>query len=167
MSEKTATAEKTEIAKQPTPAELAEARRREANDNGISLWDAPSGCLDNFDGDDDHKFRMRMLAMNDAEAGADWLGKTIEIKYWLVHEVELADMNTGEVIQTYRVVFVQPDNVAVAFVSEVVANGLRLIHRQFGRSVLDPPMRVQVKEKKTSNNRKCYVMTPVIDGKKD
>jgi hypothetical protein len=127
----------------------------------LAMWKRGAACVDNFDGDDKTKFARRMVCMNDAEKGGDHLNETIAIRYWMVHEIDLVN-DDDELITCYRVVLITPENKAYAFVSEVLARGIREVSREYGSVPLDPPLLVQVKQKATAKGRRCYTLVPVL-----
>ena len=139
--------------------------QEQVDGGALAQWGSRTLSVDNFDGDDLAKFQRRMLCMNDAEKGGDHLNEKILVKYWMVHEIELMQED-GELINTYRVVLVTPENKAYGFVSEVLAKGVREICGEYGREPLDPPLAVMVKQKQTSGGRRCYTLVPVIEDKK-
>ena len=144
--------------------QLVEQERQQDLDSGmIALWNSRAGSLDNFDGDDMQQFKRRMICMNDTEKGGDHLNETILVKYWMVHEVQIVNKDTGEVNDCYRVVLITPEWKAYAFVSAVLAKGVREIYRKFGTEPLDPPLAVQVKQKQTGGGKRCYTLVPVVD----
>lgn len=132
----------------------------EVVERGLAKWDNhQSDCLNNFDGDQRQKFALRMRCM--AASGGDVaIGKVIPVKYWMVHEVEFINKETGDVVQTYRTVLMTPDLVPYAFVSGGVASGIQQIHAEFGTAVLDPPLYLRVEQKNTANKRRMYVLIP-------
>lgn len=167
MSEQstTATAIAPASASAPEKPTLALQGSESLDGGAMAVWGGRGASIDNFDGTDLEKFQRRMICMSDAEKGGDHLNETLLVKYWLVHEVEIAGED-GEVTPCFRVVLVTPEGKAYGFVSEVLARGVREIYQEYGRAVLDPPLAVQVKQKATGKGRRCYVLVPVVGGRK-
>lgn len=123
---------------------------------GFAAWDTNCAIVDNFDGDDQQRFRLRMLAMNDAEPVADHLNEKIPVRYWMCHEVQIAD-EQGEVEDCVRTVLITPDGKAFACVSFVVAKAVREICRTYGQDPLDPPLPVKISQK-SKGAKRMYIL---------
>jgi len=128
---------------------------------GLAVWDRePRRAICNFDGDDRQQFSLRMRCMA-ASSGGDPVGKEFDVRYWMVHEVDFESQETGEIVRTYRTVFVSPDGQTVSVVSEGVAAGVHEIFQQFGNKPLDPPLRLKINQIKTGRGRRFYQLVPV------
>jgi hypothetical protein len=129
--------------------------------NGVALWNGESNkVLHNFDGDERRQFAMRMLCMAASNSGEEMLGKEIAVRYWMVHEVDFEDENSGEIVRTYRTVLVTPDMETYSYVSMGVAKSVKAIYESFGNKPLDPPLVVIPTQKTTSKKRRLYVLVP-------
>jgi hypothetical protein len=98
----------------------------------------------------------------DAASGSDLVGTVIEIEHWYAHRVSIEGEN-GEVIDTPRVVLIQPDGSAIKFVSAGIFDALRLIVKYYGRRKFAPPLRVMIKQVKTRKGFKMLTLSPVLD----
>lgn len=119
-------------------------------------------AISNFDGDEMNRWRLTAVACGPGVFGYDDQPKNgIEVKYWYAHKVELVNPSDGEINNAIRVVLIQPDDVAFAFVSNGVAQDLRRIVQAFGAKVFNPPIRVSVQAVKTRGGYKTYKIVPV------
>ena len=135
--------------------------------NGLAIWDREqSRVLTNFNGTSRENFAFRMKCINASGGGDSAVGQIIDVRHWLIHEVEFTNEETGEAVKTLRTVLVKPDGDAVAFVSQGVAGGIRQIHSEFGLEPLDPPLRCRVEQRSTSKKRRVYVLIVVPDVEK-
>ncbi len=129
--------------------------------NGLAIWDGNQPrTLNNFDGDERQKFALQMLCLAASTAGDDALGREIAVKYWMVHEVDFENEETGEIVRTFRTVLVTPANETFSFVSQGVAKGIQQVHATFGTKPLDPALKFKVVQKTTSKKRRVYVLVP-------
>jgi len=132
--------------------------------NGLSTWEREqSRVLTNFVGDARESFAFRMKCINASGGGDAAIGQVLSVRYWLVHEVEFTNEETGEVVKTFRTVLVSPTGEATAFVSQGVANGVRQIFSEFGLVALDPPLQCCVEQRSTAKKRRVYVLIVVPD----
>jgi hypothetical protein len=130
--------------------------------DGLAIWDREqTKVLTNFQGSNREVFAFRMKCINASGGGDAAVGQVIDVRHWLVHEVEFTNEETGEVVKTLRTVLVSPDGSAVAFVSQGVAGGIRQIHSEFGLDPLDPPLRCRVEQRSTAKKRRVYVLIVV------
>lgn len=129
--------------------------------NGLASWEREQKrVLSNFDGDDRQKFAMQMRGLAASCGGDEGLGQVIQLQYWMIHEVEFHDSETGDVVKSFRTVLYEPSGASYAFVSSGVANGIREIFGHFGTDKLDPPLPVKVEQRKTQKGRRVYVLVP-------
>jgi len=148
-----------EMVKRAVPGELAE-QQLDVGSGAVAIWGTPRASLDNFDGTEREIFIKRLSCQSAAKPGSDHLNKTIRIKYWMIHEVQIVNKDTGEIHDCLRTVLVEPDGSCYAFVSEVIARAVRDIFQEFGTQTIDPPLDVQVKQKSIANGKRCYVLVP-------
>jgi hypothetical protein len=145
------------VTEQSTGREIA----TESVDRGLATWNKEAHlALNNFDGDERQQFALRMLCMSASSAGETSLNLPIPVKYWMVHEVDFENEETGETVRTFRTVLVTPERATYAFVSQGVARSVQAIYEQFGNKPLDPPMLLKVEQKTTSKRRRLYVLVP-------
>ena len=123
---------------------------------GFPSWESNCACVDNFDGGEQDRFRLRMLAMNEAEPIADHINKKIPVRYWMCHEVQIVKED-GEVEDCVRTVLITQDGAAFACVSFVVAKAVREICRTYGQEPLDPPLPVTISQKNKGAKR-MYIL---------
>lgn len=81
--------------------------------------------------------------------GSDLLGKQISVQNILVHVVQLADPETGEVDEAPRVVLIDPDGVCVGFCSMGAVQSLKRIIKTIGRPPWNPPLCIVPTPQKT------------------
>lgn len=142
------------------------ATRQPQDPEAMAIWgDQPTASINNFDGDERQQFALQMLAQSASGAGGNEnvMGKPFDVRYWMVHEIELTDDETGELITTYRTVLISPNHEAIAFVSAGIARGVHSIFQRFGRTPLDPPLSVVPTVKMTQKKRRIYVLVPSTD----
>jgi len=140
---------------------IQEENTEEIDTGGLAVMGESPPFLANFSGDRNEKLQLLMKCKNDALKGADHLNKTINLKHWMVHEVEVMEKDSGELNTCYRVVLVDADGTAYAFVSGVLAKSIRDIFQTHGTNVLEPPISVQVKQKSLRGAHRCYVLAPI------
>lgn len=153
---------KTEIVHEAEIVETADVDRQvQPVENGLAVWDGlPSRFVSNFDGDDREQFKQRLACIS-AGGGGDPVGQEIDVRYWFIHEVKFIDKDTGEPVNTWRTVLVDPKGKMLAVVSVGVARAVKLLHQQFGAKPIDPPIRMKVVRTKTGSGRQFYQLVPV------
>lgn len=120
---------------------------------------------DNFDGDNQNRMRLELIARGpDSLSGSDLVGKIIEIEYWYAHSIEVED-DGGQLVQCPRICLIGPDGAAVKFASQGVFDVLRMIVKYYGRKRFAPPIRCLVKEVRTRKARKMLTLVPELTKK--
>lgn len=74
----------------------------------------------------------------------------------LVHEVQVANRETGEITQAVRCVLISSDGKTISFVSNGVLGSLRNIIQLFGRPPWDPPLKLFVRDVNTRGGYRTY-----------
>lgn len=119
-------------------------------------------AISNFDGDEMQRWRLTAVACGPGVFGFDDQPKDgIAVKYWYAHKVEIVNPSDGEITNAIRVVLIQPDDVAFAFVSNGVAQDLRRIIQAFGAKVFNPPIRMRVDAVRTRGGFRTFKILPV------
>ena len=92
-------------------------------------------------------------AINGAENSlTDFIGKPLEIVDVVAHPVQLMDEETGEVVNTVRVVLIDKNGVGYSAVSQGVVNSLARIFQIVGMpSWKNEPVKMEVRQIKTRN----------------
>lgn len=93
--------------------------------------------FDNFPGEALERMELEMQAQS-SEIGSlrDNRDRTIAIKYWYVHPVEMIDTKTGNVEEGCRSVVITPSGEAFSAVSMGVAKSLCMLFKYFGSGPL-------------------------------
>lgn len=103
--------------------------------------------------------RLAMTAATGAtEAISDHIGETLEIQDVLVHGVDLADTETGEIITQARVVLFAPNGASYQCVSGGVVKALRYLASLYGKPPWKPAMRLIPRQQQTSNKRRYFTL---------
>lgn len=79
------------------------------------------------------------------------------------HRVQMANQETGEMVDADRIVLFGQDGTAYACVSAGVARSLQAICGLFGAPPWHPAMALRVSRKRTRQGRTTYVVMPVIE----
>ena len=79
-----------------------------------------------------------------------------EVENIFIHEVSLADENTGERVKMARTVLVSPQGKTTAFVSQGVLTSLQNLVMLFGMPPWKPALKVKVKEVITRRKFRVY-----------
>lgn len=96
--------------------------------------------------------------------GIEAKNKPIDLVFWYVHEVEIMNERTGELVPAIRTVLVDDKGVCYPFASEGVYNGLRLLVHHMGMGpYIERPVRVVVKEGDTRHGRRYYYLEPFME----
>ena len=120
------------------------------------------GSWNNFDGDDTRQWTMQNYCRStNVQDAKEWINKEFKIKYWLVWAITLIDKETGELVDTYRSVIIQPDKTAIGFVSEGIVRSLQLLVAQFGDKMLEDPVTVILKSISLADGKNFYRLEPI------
>lgn len=83
---------------------------------------------------------------------AEMLGKTIMLKDVVAHSIQLMDEQTGEIIDTVRVVLIDDKGESYAGVSAGIMNSLSKIFMIYGEPEnWEEPIKVEIQQKSTRN----------------
>lgn len=115
----------------------------------------------NFPADPKKGLRLTSLAISgDAQKADDFIGREFHFIYWFLHKVEVLNKETGEMNPAPRIVLISADGEAIQFVSNGVAQSLRLILHYEGVGELLEPVPVIVKQKATRQGFKILYLQP-------
>lgn len=92
-------------------------------------------------------------AVNSADANiADFIGEVLEIVDVVAHPVELADEETGEIVQALRTVLIDVNGTSYAAVSQGITSALSKVFSIVGPpSWKEEPVKMKIKQVKTRN----------------
>lgn len=92
-------------------------------------------------------------AINSADENlADHIGEVIEVVDVVAHPVQLADEESGEIIEALRTVLVAKDGKTYTAVSQGITNSLQRVFSIVGMpSWKDEPVKMKIKQVKTRN----------------
>ena len=94
---------------------------------------------------------------------AECIGEVIEIKDFVVHEVQVLDENTGELTNLLRTVIISSDGTSYEAVSIGIANSLQRLIAFLGKpSEWDEPVKVKIKQKKTRNGDNKVTLLEIV-----
>ena len=94
---------------------------------------------------------------------AECIGEVIEIKDFVVHEVQVLDENTGELNNLLRTVIISSDGTSYEAVSIGIANSLQRLIAFLGKpSEWDEPVKVKIKQKKTRNGDNKVTLLEIV-----
>lgn len=115
---------------------------------------------------DDGSYESRVAKYNALNGGdkkvSEMLGKTIELVDVAAHPVQLADEETGEIIETLRTVLIDKHGNAYSAVSAGITNSLQKLFMIFGSPHWDNPVKVEVRQIQTRNgNNKVNTLVAV------
>ena len=94
---------------------------------------------------------------------AECIGEVIEIKDFVVHEVQVLDENTGELTNLLRTVIISSDGTSYEAVSIGIANSLQRLIAFLGKpSEWEEPVKVKIKQKKTRNGDNKVTLLEIV-----
>ena len=95
---------------------------------------------------------------------AEHIGEVISLQNIVAHTIKLADEETGEIIESLRVVLIDDKGKSYEAVSGGVANAINRILQIFGQpETWDKPIKVKAKQKATRNgNNKVTTLEVVL-----
>ena len=95
---------------------------------------------------------------------AEHIGEVISLQNIVAHPIKLADEETGEIIESLRVVLIDDKGKSYEAVSGGVANAINRILQIFGQpETWDKPIKVKAKQKATRNgNNKVTTLEVVL-----
>lgn len=93
----------------------------------------------------------------------DIVGTTLEIVDVYTEAREVPDEETGEMVKKYRTILFDVDGKTYATGSYGVYNSLKRIFKIFGLpNMWDEPLKVEVKKRTTSNNKKSLILNVLV-----
>ena len=109
-------------------------------------------CSIEDDGSRESKVKI-FNAVNSADSNiADHIGEVLEIVDVVAHPVELADEETGEIIQALRAVLIDVNGISYAAVSQGITSALSKVFSIVGPpSWKEHPVKMKLKQVKTRN----------------
>jgi len=123
---------------------------------------ASSSAITNFAGSPYEIWRFTsVVGRGDVFGFEDQPKDGIALRWWFAHKVPMPRGDNGEVYDAIRVVLVQPDMTAFAFVSQGVADDLRSMIGAFGSKPFDPPIMIRVVKVKTNRGFSVMRIIPV------
>lgn len=141
----------------PTTEELVTINRADIAPADVSvLTDVDSNffCSIANDGSRASQVKIYNAINNKGESLDDNKGKVLEIVDVACHPVNLVDTNTGETINTLRVVLVDKDGKNYDAVSQGIVSSLQKIFAIVGQPSYNPPLKMKVVEQKTRSGFK-------------
>lgn len=118
--------------------------------------DVLGSSIDNFDGNEQHKLRLRMMCDGMADYDADTLpGGKMRVKYLYAAETEVLQ-DDGELSPAIRVVLVSEDYKTCKFCSEGVAKSVATIMLAVSKGGVKFPMNLKVIRGKTRKGRTIF-----------
>ena len=119
---------------------------------------------DNFDQSPQQNWFLESKAKgSEVEDGSSLIDQVIEVRWFLIHEVEFSPDEHGEISSAYRTVLITPEFRCIQFVSDGVLKSLNIAIRRMGQKTFDPALKVVVKQITTRSKRKMLVLDPVFE----
>ena len=130
-------------------------------EGGLSELDRERpACVHNFSGDAIEQWRLTCFATGvECKPGAEIVDQVFGLKYWFVHEIELAN-DRGQMNKALRTVLIDASGNAYGFVSSGIYKALQLMVSHLGREAFDPPLPIIVRSRKNAGGRKYYSIEP-------
>lgn len=110
---------------------------------------------------DEGKATLLMALQGENASLGDMIGEEIEISHLVVHNVEVLDEDTGELLERDRIVIVQPDGTMLSAVSQGIRKSVQLLCALYRLPPYDPPLRVKIVQTNTKRGRRLYQLLPV------
>lgn len=136
-----------------------------ATDQQFSKFDSlfgAGGAINNFaSAGDDAVFLAASAMGGDAAAGGSKVGQEFQIAHWFVQPIQIVDDKTGEITDCPRVVLIDPEGNAIQFVSHGVYQSLRVILSYYGVGKLDPPIKVEIRQRRTRKSWNVLYLSPI------
>ena len=119
---------------------------------------------DNFDQSAQQNWFLESKAKgSEVEDGSSLIDQVIEVRWFLIHEVEFSPDEHGEISSAYRTVLITPEFRCIQFVSDGVLKSMNIAIRRMGKKTFDPALKVVVKQITTRSKRKMLVLDPVFE----
>ena len=145
-----------------TPYENADGLIEPISCDILSIGGGGSGEMrHNFPADDpDEMWHLSSLASGpECNSGSDIIGQVIDMRYWLVHEVEIMD-DDGTLTRSVRTVLIAKNGAAYSFVSTGILRSLQMFLQCYGLGPYDDPRPVQVIQSDTKGGRRILHLRP-------
>lgn len=125
--------------------------KKEIQEGNISYCSFPMNTIE-------EKKKAFSIISNPEKRLSDMINKKIRMKDLFAEQVEITDENTGEIINTVRMVIVDDKGVGYACVSKGVFNSMsRLIGLIGHPSEWKEPLTIEIKSKQIGKNNSCLV----------
>ena len=139
-----------------SPAELAEMRHNPMDSVTVSSLSDPGAsqmyCSIRDDGTMQSKARIFNSINSPDKRISDCIGETISLANIVAHPIQLVDENSGELIETMRMVLVDDQGVSYEAVSTGIVNAVARILQIFGQpDTWQDPIKVKPVQKGTRN----------------
>ena len=139
-----------------SPAELAEMRHNPMDSVTVSSLSDPGAsqmyCSIRDDGTMQSKARIFNSINSPDKRISDCIGETISLANIVAHPIQLVDENSGELIETMRMVLVDDQGVSYEAVSTGIVNAVARILQIFGQpDTWQGPIKVKPVQKGTRN----------------
>ena len=139
-----------------SPAELAEMRHNPMDSVTVSSLSDPGAsqmyCSIRDDGTMQSKARIFNSINSPDKRISDCIGETISLANIVAHPIQLVDENSGELIETMRMVLVDDQGVSYEAVSTGIVNAVSRILQIFGQpDTWTAPIKVKPVQKGTRN----------------
>ena len=139
-----------------SPAELAEMRHNPMDSVTVSSLSDPGQsqmyCSIRDDGTMQSKARIFNSINSPDKRISDCIGETISLANIVAHPIQLVDENSGELIETMRMVLVDDQGVSYEAVSTGIVNAVARILQIFGQpDTWQGPIKVKPVQKGTRN----------------
>lgn len=144
-----------------------------ASDQPQELIDVPGSRVDlrefsgvpaaihNFVGSPTEQWAMTAYATGPScKEGRDQIGKTIAVKHWYLHEVDVR-RDDGSSVHCVRTVLIDPEGTCFGFVSDGIYQSLRLMVQHLGNGPYDPPILVAIRQQGLRGGRSMLSFEPV------
>ena len=139
-----------------SPAELAEIKHSAADSVTVSSLSDPGAsqmyCSIRDDGTMQSKARIFNSINSPDKRISDCIGETINLANIVAHPIQLVDENSGELIETMRMVLVDDQGTSYEAVSTGIVNAVARILQIFGQpDTWQAPIKVKPVQKGTRN----------------
>jgi hypothetical protein len=120
------------------------------------------GPFHNFVGDTQELWRfIAKMTGGDSIKGADCLGSIIELKHYYVHNIEMENRNTGELITVPRTALMDSEGKVYTFVSNGIVDAIDTIRSIFGDGPYASNVKFKVISVRTRIGSTTYSIVPV------
>lgn len=139
-----------------SPAELAELRHNALDSVTVSSLADPGQsqmyCSISDDGTMQSKARIFNSINSPDKRVSDCIGETISLRNIVAHPIQLVDENSGELVETMRMVLIDEDGTSYEAVSTGIVNAVSRILQIFGQpDTWTAPIKVKPVQKGTRN----------------